>query len=223
MINKIRNFKFVTHNSQKGMTILELLTVLMIFAVLSSVAIFNYGTFQANVDLTNLANNIALQVVGAQKAALAGLLPTQIPTVSPWKPSYGTYFSVTSAQDASGADKKDFMYFVDLNNNNKYDSSVNCTGDCLSKYTITRNDYISDISAFYLGDLNPHTLGISGNFTVTFSRPNSGANFSLNNGTFSVVNIAYVQITITNGKSKSLIKIYPSGRVQVNSVAGCSS
>ena len=94
MVKIIRNFKFVIRNSQKGMTLIELVVVLAIFAVLSGVAIFNYGGLQTKVDLTNLANDIALQVVQAQNSASSGLLPTQSHD-TPWKPSYGVYFTTS--------------------------------------------------------------------------------------------------------------------------------
>ena len=126
------------------MTIIELVVVLSIFAIISGVVIFNYGVFQAKVDIKNLASDIALQVVATQKASLSGLLPVQIPTVSPWKPSYGVYFNIVS-------DNKSFIYFADLNDDAKYDG-LPCTGgnECLNKITITKNNYISDLRVFYL-------------------------------------------------------------------------
>ena len=41
-----------------GMTYVELIVVLSIFAVLSSVAVFNYSEFQTKVDIKNLANDL---------------------------------------------------------------------------------------------------------------------------------------------------------------------
>ena len=47
------------------MTYIELIVVLSIFAVMSSVVIFNYGLFQARIDIKNLASDIALKFVEA--------------------------------------------------------------------------------------------------------------------------------------------------------------
>src|SRR6266568_1103189 len=81
-------------SAQAGMSILELMVVMGIYAVISAVVIFSYPKFQAKVDIENLASDIALQVVTAQNAALNGLLPlsTQNHSAS-WKPTYGVYFS----------------------------------------------------------------------------------------------------------------------------------
>jgi len=161
--------------------------------------------FQAKVDIKNLASDIALQVVTAQKASLSGLLPSQIPTVSPWKPSYGVYFNTT-------ADNKSFTYFADLNDNAQYDG-LPCTGgsECVSKITITKNNFISNLQVFYLNS----TSASLNDLTITFARPSSGATFVSNSTT--LTNVSYVQITIASPNGiTSLIKLYPSGRVQVN-------
>ncbi|KKQ07855.1 MAG: hypothetical protein US18_C0006G0001, partial [Parcubacteria group bacterium GW2011_GWB1_36_5] len=50
----------------RGMTYVELIVVLSIFAVMSSIVLFNYGEFQAKVDIKNLASDIALKIVEAQ-------------------------------------------------------------------------------------------------------------------------------------------------------------
>ena len=48
------------------MTYVELIVVLAIFAILSSVVMFNYGNFQAKVDIKNLGSDIALKIVRTQ-------------------------------------------------------------------------------------------------------------------------------------------------------------
>jgi len=203
MVKIICNFKFVIRNSQKGMTLIELVVVLAIFAVLSGVAIFNYGGLQTKVDLTNLANNIALQVVQAQNSASSGLLPPALynPSDPSWKPSYGVYFDMTIP--------KQFIYFTDLNSNHQFDGT-DCSGECLNKYTITKNDYISEIRIF------PANSTIT-NLTITFTRPNSGANL-YSSGADLTTSVSYAQITIVDvtGKIFSHIDLYPSGRVQIN-------
>ncbi len=115
-MKKNRSYKSTIGNLQNGMTLIELITVLAIFAVVSTVVIFNYGGFQSKVDITNLSNDTALQVVQAQHSALDGLLPTQVYPPA-WKPAYGVYFSstVAPATDAKGANNHNFIYFVDLN------------------------------------------------------------------------------------------------------------
>lgn len=184
------------------MSLTELIVVLGIFSVMTSVVLFNYGEFQAKVDIRNLASDIALKIVEAQKSSLSGKLPTQIPTVSPWKPSYGIYLNLTS-------DNKSLLYFTDLNNNNLFDDS-DCTGECINKISVTKGNSISQLGI--VGTGCPATVN---NLTMVFKRPDSSAIITSN--PVLACNVSYVQITIVSPQSSTAtIKLYPSGRIQVN-------
>ena len=76
MIKEITNWKLKIGNYNRGMTYVELIVVLSIFSIMTSVVLFNYGAFQAKVDIKNLASDIALKIVEAQKSALSGKLST---------------------------------------------------------------------------------------------------------------------------------------------------
>ena len=191
------------------MSYVELIVVLGIFSVVSAVSLYNYGDFQARVDIKNLASDFALKIVEAQKSSLSGLLPPpaqEALTISGWKPSYGIYLEPTS-------NNQSFVYFVDLNNNSLYDS-VDCTEECLNKITFTKNYTISDLRVFYQNnDPGPNSLN---DLTVTFSRINSGATMR-SSTEFSSPTISYAQITISSPDGiKAIIKLYPSGRVQMD-------
>jgi type II secretory pathway pseudopilin PulG len=209
MINKIGNFKSKIYI--RGMSYVELIVVLSIFSALSSIVIFNYGAFQDRVDIKNLASDIALKIVEAQKSSLSGLLPPlaqQAQIDQNWKPSYGVYFNLNPISE-----NKNFIYFTDLNlQNGLYDSS-SCpgTGECLDKITITKNNSISNLDVFYQNGSSSSLNDLA----ITFLRPNSGATIKSS----SVLNpgISYAQITVVSPKgAKALIKLYSSGRVQVN-------
>ncbi|MFZ3011460.1 MAG: type II secretion system protein [Minisyncoccia bacterium] len=189
----------------RGMSYVELIVVLSIFSVLSSVAIYNYGDFQAKVDIKNLASDVALKIVEAQKSSLSGLLPTKVFPAG-WNPSYGVYFDLAT-------DDKGFIYFVDLNNSGTF-NDTNCTGECISKIALTKGNYISSISIFYKGNPTPVSLN---NLTVAFSRPDSGALIRDNGGVINQALLDYARITVSLSKgTTSAIKVYPSGRIQIN-------
>lgn len=200
----------------KGMTYVELIVVLSIFSVISAVVMFNYGSFEDKIDIKNLASDVALQIVQAQKSSLSGLLPAQTPTTSPvsaWRPSYGVYFSKGATPDTKGADNKDFIYFTDLNNNGVFDDTY-CTGECLNKITITKNNTISSIKVVYLDGTSDNSLS---DLTISFSRPNSDAVITSSQIAVPSSSINNVQITVTSPKSAtSVITLYRSGRVQIN-------
>lgn len=203
MIKKIRNLKFVIRNCKAGMSYVELIVVLSIFAVLSSVITFNYGAFQDRVDIKNLASDIALKIVEAQKSSIDGVSPNSFP--SDKKPSYGIYFDI--------ATNNKFVYFADQNNNGKYPGPIDCTpAECLDVIEITKNNIISNLDKCSASPCVSGSSPISP-LNITFIRPDSGAKFD----GATIAGSEYVQLTIKSPKdATALIKIYPSGRVQVN-------
>ncbi len=205
-LNKLKNYGL-----NKGMTYVELIVVLGIFSVMSAVVVFNYGTFQSKVDIKNLANDLALKIVEAQKAAIFGKFPSlaqQASITSTWKPSYGIYFNLNT-------DNKSFIYFTDLQSpqpqNNIFDGT-DCTVECVEKISITKGNYISNISVFYQGDVTPYSLN---DVTLSFKRPDAVA--VVKSSSPLNPNISYVQITVLSPKGlSSTIKVDVSGRIQVN-------
>ena len=196
---KIKNLNFP--NGQQGMTYVELIVVLSIFSIMSAVVLFNYGGFQAKVDVKNLGSDIALHIVEAQKSALSGALPPLV-VAGTWRPSYGVHFRAS--------DQKSFIYFADLDNNKLWEG-LDCSGECRKKVTIAKQETISALRVYYTGNPAPAVLS---DLTITFSRPDSGATMRSSSG-FSGT-ISYVEIVVTSPKGpQSLIKLYPSGRIEV--------
>lgn len=198
-----------------GMTYVELIVVLSIFSVLSSIVLFNYSAFQARVDIKNLANDIALKIVEAQKAAIGGMVPLKTITAPDWKPAFGIYFNTTTF-----GSNKSFIYFADTDQNN-FDSDTSfCTSsgsgnECISKIDITKGNYISSIIV-YNPNLATPTVPVT-DLSLTFKRPNSGVTmYSTDQGGL-LSGISYAEITISSPQNiASKIRIYTSGRIQVN-------
>ena len=214
-----RNRGLARRSMAEGMTYVELIVVLSIFSIMSSIVLFNYGEFQARVDIKNLASDIALKIVEAQKSSLNGLLPAQTPSVDNWKPSYGVYFDSDSADDVGAipnvAKNKEFFYFVDLDQQGDF-TNPGCSTDiseCLTRILITKNNTISSLDKCNIGGCTSISTKV---LTVMFKRPDSGAILI---GEEIITGSDYAQITITSSRSDNInakIKIYPSGRVQVN-------
>ena len=172
------------------MTYVELIVVLGIFAVMSSIVIYNYGGFQAKVDMKNLASDIALKIVEAQKSSLSGNLPPSGAFLG--KPSYGVHF------DAS--DTKKFIYFANLNSdsNDVYDDGSDW-GDTVY---INQNAFISGVSCD----------GTAVDYVdIVFRRPDSRANMLKCFGGNAIITVASPRSVAT-----ATITIFPSGRIQVN-------
>ncbi len=211
-----------------GMTYVELSVVLGIFAMMTSAVIFNYGEFQAKVEIKNLASDIALKIVEAQKSSLFGTLPpiTQQQQIdSSWKPSYGIYFNSSADPDPNDGDipfNRKFIYFTNLGTesepqNNIYDGDSDCENECLEKITIVKGgNFISSINK--CADEDPCFVedNAIGSLSVSFKRPDSKAIFDDPDG-FSMDGFDYIQITIASPQDvDAKIKIYPSGRIQVD-------
>jgi len=185
----------------KGMTYVELIVVLSIFGIMSSIVLFNYNKFQAKVDIKNLANDIALKIVQAQKDAMSGKIQTTRFEIAP---AYGVYFNPT--------ENKSFIYFADFSNDHIFNDG-SCYGECLDNINITKGNTISEIEECLTGDCSS-SASISSSLSITFTRPNSGASFfpSLS------VSSNYIRITVSSsdGSFNGYIRVYPSGRIQVN-------
>jgi type II secretory pathway pseudopilin PulG len=209
MIKKILNFKFVIRNWEGGMTYVELIVVLSIFATLSTVVMFNYSAFQGKIDIKNLSSDIALKITEAQKSSIVGRLPPppQFSSInSSWRPSYGIYINRTTSNNS-------FVYFVDTNQNSLYDDQ-GClgNGECLEQFTLTKGNIISGISVYHRGDPNAYNLD---NVTISFVRPSGVA--VINSTTSLSANVDYIQITVHSPKQDTaLIKVYPSGKIKIN-------
>jgi prepilin-type N-terminal cleavage/methylation domain-containing protein len=202
---KIKNWKI--NSWQSGMTYVELIVVLSILSIIASISLYNYHGFQGKVDLKNLANDIALKAVEAQKRAIYGNFPpaSQIGSItSTWNPAYGLYFN-------RPADNKSFYRFTDLNNNNIYEGS-NCISECLEKISITKGNSISALNIYYVGNSTPQAVN---EITMVFTRPSGAAIISTNPP--ASPNIEYAEIAIVSPTNNTAsVKIYSSGRIQIN-------
>ena len=199
----------------RGMTYVELIVVLSIFSVITTVSLFNYRKFQQKVGVKNLANEMALRFIEAQKNASFGRYPTsdKVPTISPWKPSYGIMFRGNS---------QSFFPYVDLNGNKlQTGSPILCQNECQGSAPLQLPSAVASITEvrfFYVGD-NVGTV-VSGNNTlhISFTRPDTGATFYY--GTFAgatlVNNIDYAQITMTSPEGvRARVTVSASGRIQI--------
>ena len=197
------------------MTYVELIVAIAIFFTMSGIVLSNYRTFEDKVNIINLANDVGLKIVGAQKDASSGALPPspKAPSVS-WKPAYGVFFDLN--------DNTHFVYFTDLSNSGFCDSSCESANnisstDYLDTINITGGNKISSLKVFYQN-------GISADFTnplsLVFTRSNPGVIFETydagSNAT-PLSNVSYVLITLSSSSaSTSEIEVYSSGRIQIN-------
>jgi prepilin-type N-terminal cleavage/methylation domain-containing protein len=190
---------------KKGMTYVELIVVLSIFSIMSAVSLFNYGKFQAKIDIKNLSNDIALQIVGVQRDALAGKIPTY-PVSGSWKPAYGVHFDLT--------EPKQFKSFADVDSSNNYNpaaESVFCQtdGECVDKIDITKGNTISHLEVFDSSVCSGQAQVLD----ILFRRPDSSAIVSADGVDCGFFKEVLVGVESPEGVGAK-IYVYPSGRIE---------
>jgi prepilin-type N-terminal cleavage/methylation domain-containing protein len=169
--------------SQAGVTLVELLIVIGIFAVVSSVLMFNYSDFSTNVSIRNLSQEIALTIRKAQTYA------TSVQSVASAGersyPAYGITFSLDQLDGQFKPKPTQFVLFSDITKGNeplskKYEQSGDTCGspefdnECLESYVINGGDSIVSICFDEppSGTRNCYSQGI---VSITFRRPSPDA------------------------------------------------
>jgi prepilin-type N-terminal cleavage/methylation domain-containing protein len=199
---------FKGKNLKAGMTFIELVVVIGIFAVMTGIVFFNFSGFTTTISLQNLASQIALQVKKAQTSSLSGTNPILFGTN---KPSYGIHFD-----DSSPASGKKFDYFADYYPQNGLDdSAVSCVpgpaNECLSQIIIQTGDAINNLCVNNGGDCTQRNLDL------LFKRPFPDAIFHYGNYV-GIISNAEVELRSLKGFYKTII-VGSTGQIEVRD--GC--
>ncbi len=214
------------------MTFVELVVVLGIFGAIASTVLFNYRDFSENVNLKNLAQNIALQIKRAQTDAVSGRLPQLSVNQSGgtpigWKPSFGVAFNI---EDPANAYKLFYYFNKGLQDDSDYYEDMNdfegggtylppCGSDleseCLEEIIITGGEFI-DLICFEFDtiEVDDDCDGVeSDRAYISFTRPRSNANIRMT-GTDDPKENVYIRISSPGGRHK-YIAIWESGYISI--------
>ncbi len=201
---------------QRGLTFIELIFVLSLFALLSGIVLFRYGTFTANVKLENLAQDIALRIATAQKSAISGTINSNLTLGT--APTYGVYFS--NSETNNDVNRKQFVYFFDNDPNTgiadgilKVNNLACPSVQCISKTTITTGEYISKICD--TGKKNNSCLKKNTGVSITFTRPYPEATIMNNDTKEAFKGGVEIEITSPNTDSMKTIIVSKVGQVSV--------
>lgn len=154
----------MNYNTQKGFTLIEMVAVLGIFTIMTSIVVFNYNKFRSDTILTNMTYEIALSIREAQIYGVSArnAIPGGVNTFS--RP-YGIYIPPVNPPTSQ------YFLFADTNPDLQY-SGTDCAfvqgGDiCTTPYTLQRNVVIEGIH-LENGESCPSADKIS----ILFKRPN---------------------------------------------------
>jgi prepilin-type N-terminal cleavage/methylation domain-containing protein len=220
-------FFFKLKNKNSGFTLIEMAVVLSIFAIISSLVIFNYSDFRSSVSLDNLSQDIALSVRRAQSYATSVQGSNDINAGLVF-PGYGMHFSTTAGPAFSGGPKS-FIFFADLAGGPissglpVYDesnttrscgySTLTAGNECIEEVAINSTDFISELCA-YVGT----TSSCGGTLDIVFTRPQPDASICYVpiglSSCSSNVSSATIKVTSLGGASKK-IKVWNTGQISI--------
>jgi len=156
------SFLLTTHYSlltNKGFSLIELVVVVAILTIITSVVLFNQSLFNSNVVLENLAYEIALTIRQSQFFGI-NVRQTDIGGGS-FEAGYGAFFDIDNPTS--------FIFFADIDNDNKFDNP----GEIIETYSMTQNNYIKYLCADSRCD-DPHFSDVQ-ELSIVFHRPDPNA------------------------------------------------
>ena len=177
-----------------GFTLLELLVVMGIMLVITSLILVKHSQFNGTVLLRNLSYSVALsirqaQVYGLSGRNISGFIATQ----------FGVHFSATTPNQ--------YILFADLDDDAAYDS-----GESIEVFTLAGSYAISNICADTGALLKCSGSGDIDRLTIIFRRPNPDARFLTNvPETYSG---AVVTLLSSQGATRT-IEVTTTGQIEV--------
>jgi prepilin-type N-terminal cleavage/methylation domain-containing protein len=199
----------MTYHQQKGFTLIEMLAVFAIFAVLTSITIFNYTKFRSDTILTNMAYEIALSLreaqiygVSARGVVVSGTPDYTIP--------YGIYAPKNSNQ---------YYLVADEDLSGTFEGTCSSTSDqCIKTYTMQNNVSISNLQYKTNNNCTQENDGL----VFLFKRPNPEPIISKNpgNGVAENMSLGIITVSAPEGSSRYIV-VYNNGQISVvNNLTG---
>lgn len=213
------------HTMQAGVTLIEMLVVVAIIALVSSVLLFNYSDFTTNVSVRNLSQEIALTVRKAQTYATSVRTIDGTTMDSSTFPGYGISFATTNPSGDSLPGPHRFVLFADTDAIRTSTSIYNTDADagcgnasvgngneCLETFTISTADRIESICNGTIC----YDSSKDAKIDITFRRPSPDAIICLSTGGTPNCNISYAVINLVSAKNlRRSVEIWNTGQISV--------
>lgn len=205
----MKNLSIEKNKSKKGgYTLVELMVVVGIFSLLTSIVLFNQAKLNSTILVTNLAYEVGLTVRQAQTYGIS--VSAANPTGGQFSGAYGLYFASSSPSQ--------IFLFNDANGDGFRTSSA----EDVSVYTI-QNQRGNGVAALCIdpvaGSKCPGSSALVSNVNIVFKRPNPEALLTYTNGSGThYVQQGLVQIVLNTpqGDDCRSVFVYQTGAVSVD-------
>ncbi len=221
--------------AQVGVTLVEMMVVVGIIAIVSSIMLFNYSDFSTNVSIRTLSQDVALATRKAQAYATSVRTIDGLSVSSRTFPAYGISFSVdqsgvggASSDTLPGA--KRFILFADIPSAGgrvpdgiyTHVSGTRCgepmfDSECIESFGITTADRIVGICTSdndSSTDADPYNCPTSGTVDITYRRPNLDAVITARGRSDRLVSYAKIIFESAKGLRRAVV-IWNTGQISV--------
>ena len=194
----------------RGFTIIEMIVVIAIIAVVTTLVLFNNARLNSNILVSNAAYEIGLIVRESQVAGLG----VKSSTDGEFTSSHGVHIEMSTPDTVT--------MFADINDNGVYDAA---DGEMTQQYVMNNSrsgtiiglctsDTLSPITSIYCTDINTKA-----SLDVVFKRPNPEAFFktrlTATDGAVDYVGSVVINVGFVDDICRSVI-IQKTGAVEIN-------
>lgn len=217
-------------SAQAGVTLIEMLVVVAIIAIVSSVIMFNYSDFSSNVSVRNLSQEIALAVRKSQTYATSvrSIDGTNITDSSAFG-GYGISFSTSETVTSPNLPGyKRFVLFVEVPpfgqdpdglyyQNGEVCGSPNTQQECAEVFSINTADKVVAICADPASTTILTDCTTTGSVDISFRRPSPDARIKYRSEAGVLdENVGHVLIVLESAKGlKRGITVWNTGQISV--------
>jgi type II secretory pathway pseudopilin PulG len=184
-----------------GFTLIEFIVIISIFAIVASIALFNFSGFNSNISLANLTHDVALAIRGAQVYGISSVgdsndIENPIP--------HGVYFKFVNANSGFA---NEIVVFDDIDGDFLHSSN-----ETVDTMLIQSSDYISEIRYVPLGGQTLASCTDAAGVRILFTRPdpNPGIYCGMTPATH-----AEITISSNDNTRQKYINIEPTGQISI--------
>jgi len=199
MMKKFKHQKKTFVNTA-GFTLIEFIVIISIFAIVASIALFNFSGFSSNISLANLTHDVALAIRGAQVYGISSVGGSNIENPIP----HGVAFNFNTG---TGEFDREIIIFDDIDG----DTFVGPT-EIVDTMLMQSSDYISSIQIQQLFSPSSIACTASGGLRILFKRPDPNPKIYCNSFLFAR---ASIEVSSNDNTAQKYIRVEPTGQISI--------